>query len=115
MASLIRQLRMDTFFDESPRRTQRRYTIVLPTNRAWEEAQRDFSKQYNTLIEGQFPGYGKAILERHFIISERPKTFEELVEVSRTSPRRVVDMVKGELIFSEQGEFDPNLRKEENS
>ena len=34
-----------------------RFTFVVPTNAAWERVQLDFSKAYNTLVEGQFPNY----------------------------------------------------------
>ncbi len=109
MASLLKQMRLDNVFDADPKRSPRRFTIVVPSNAAWEEARRGFGKQYNTLIEGKFPNYGKAILERHFRISERAKTFEELVEISRTSPRRIVEFIASNLEFTEQGEFDAGL------
>ncbi len=57
MASLMRQLRLDEALSLPPSRAPRRFTLVVPTNAAWEKAQLDFSKAYNTLIEGQFPNY----------------------------------------------------------
>ena len=40
-----------------PLQSSRRFTLVVPSNSAWEKAQLDFSKAYNTIIEGQFPDY----------------------------------------------------------
>ena len=57
MASLVRQLRLDGAFGARPDQTTRRFTLIVPTNAAWEKAQLDFSKAYNTLVEGQFPNY----------------------------------------------------------
>ena len=57
MASLVRQLRLDGAFAARPDQTTRRFTLIVPTNAAWEKAQLDFSKAYNTLVEGQFPNY----------------------------------------------------------
>ena len=57
MASLVRQLRLDDAFAARPDQTARRFTLIVPTNAAWEKAQLDFSKAYNTLVEGQFPNY----------------------------------------------------------
>ncbi len=54
---------------------------------------------------------GKAIMERHFKIAEQPLTFETLEELSRTSPRRVVDMMGGQLTFTQQGEFKLSMNK----
>ena len=45
-------------------------------------------------------------MERHFLIGERPLTFEELVEMSRRNPRKIVRMMGGELMFTQQGEFE---------
>ena len=57
MASLVQQLRMDDLLAEDPRRSGRRFTLVVPSNAAWEKAMMDFSKAYNTIVEGQFPQY----------------------------------------------------------
>ena len=62
MASMLRQLRLDTFFNEPPSRSGRRFTMVVPTNEAWENAQAHFSKAYNTLVEGQYPNYVRFLL-----------------------------------------------------
>ena len=51
------------------------------------------------------------MLERHFKIGDSPLTFETLIEMSRTSPRRMVDMMRDELTFTEQGELNANLSK----
>ncbi len=56
-SSLLKQMHMDALFDENPKRTSRRFTMVVPTNTAWEKAQLDFSKAYATILEGQFPAY----------------------------------------------------------
>lgn len=112
MASMLRQLRLDALFSENPRQSPRRYTIVVPSNDAWEKAQLDFSKAYNTILEGQFPDYGRVIMQRHFKVDERPLTFEELIELSRRTPSREVPMASGELTFNEQGEFSLNAYKE---
>lgn len=45
-------------------------------------------------------------MERHFMISERPMTFEELEELTRTNPRRTVQMIGTGLAFKQQGEFE---------
>ncbi len=47
----------------------------------------------------------KAVMERHFKFAEQPMTFEMLEELSRTSPRRTVDMIGADLTFTQQGEF----------
>ena len=48
-------------------------------------------------------------MQRHLKSSERGHTFEELVELTRGSPRRSVDMMIGRLEFTQLGEF--NLSK----
>ena len=53
------------------------------------------------------------ILQRHIKSSERGQTFEELVEMTRGSPRRSVEMMVGRLEFTQLGEF--NLSKSQNS
>ena len=65
MASMLRQLRLDQLFSEDPKRSPRRFTLVVPTNSAWEKAQMDFSKAYNTLVTGraEFPDYVSVVLE----------------------------------------------------
>ena len=45
-------------------------------------------------------------MERHFAVADRPMTFEELVEMSRRNPRKTVKMAGGELMFTQQGEFE---------
>ena len=34
-----------------------KFTLIVPSNSAWEKAQTSFSQAYNTLIDGQFPQY----------------------------------------------------------
>ncbi len=48
----------------------------------------------------------KAIIERHVRAGDRLLTFEELVEMTRRSPRRSVDMIAGELTFTQLGEIE---------
>jgi hypothetical protein len=58
----------------------------------------------------------KTIIERHTRTGDRLVTFEELVEMTRRSPRRTVDMIAGELTFTQLGEIELSkltfLRKE---
>ena len=42
----------------------------------------------------------------------RARTFEDLVEMSRQSPRREVEMMNGGLMFSQLGEFNLNAYKD---
>ena len=65
MASLVRQLRLDDAFAARPDQTARRFTLIVPTNSAWEKAQLDFSKAYNTLVEGQFPNYVSSLVTKY--------------------------------------------------
>ena len=67
MASLVRQLRLDDAFAARPDQTARRFTLIVPTNSAWEKAQLDFSKAYNTLVEGQFPNYVSSLVTKYII------------------------------------------------
>jgi hypothetical protein len=48
----------------------------------------------------------KTIVERHVRAGDRLLTFEELVEMTRRSPRRSVDMIAGELAFTQLGEIE---------
>ena len=56
MWSMIRQLRIDGAFHAPPSRGGW-LTIVVPSNTAWEKAQRDLSKAYTTLTQGDQPQY----------------------------------------------------------
>lgn len=116
MWSLLKQMRMDVLFDDDRVGGQggigAKLTVVVPSNSAWEKAQLDFSKAYNTLLDGQFPHYTKTVLERHIKLAERAFTFEELVERSRSSPRRTVEMLAGALQFTQAGEFALNAYKD---
>ena len=51
---------------EDPRRSGRRFTLVVPSNAAWEKAMMDFSKAYNTIVEGQFPQYVSCQMMIHY-------------------------------------------------
>ena len=44
-------------------------------------------------------------MKRHIRQDERPIVFEQLVEMSRRSPRRKVAMLNGGLQFTQLGEF----------
>ena len=66
-----------------------------------------FCSTHSFLIGVIFQTVG--ILQRHLKSSERGHTFEELVELTRGSPRRSVDMMIGRLEFTQLGEF--NLSK----
>ncbi len=48
----------------------------------------------------------KTIIERHTKVGDRLVTFEELVEMTRRSPRRTVEMIAGELTFTQLGEIE---------
>ena len=61
MWSLLKQLRVDrVLMEDNP---NLKLTLVVPSNAAWEKAQRSFSKAYNTLVDGQFPQYVSTVLE----------------------------------------------------
>ena len=51
MWSLIKQLRIDGAFN-APAQRGGWLTVVVPSNNAWEKAQRDFSQAYTTLTQG---------------------------------------------------------------
>jgi hypothetical protein len=64
---MLKQTRMDLMFEDAvasddfeglgagPARPK--FTLIVPSNTAWEKAQLDFSKAYNTLQDSQFPQY----------------------------------------------------------
>ena len=56
MWSLIKQLRIDGAFS-APVSRGGFLTVVVPSNTAWEKAQRDFSQAYTTLTKGEYPQY----------------------------------------------------------
>ena len=49
-------------------------------------------------------------MKRHIRQDERPIVFEQLVEMSRRSPRRKVSMLNGGLQFTQLGEFKLSKR-----
>ena len=67
MWSMLVQTRLDRIFsqaasmaDTSYTSTAQRgpkFTLVVPSNSAWEKAQMNFHKAYNTLLDGQIPQY----------------------------------------------------------
>ena len=66
-----------------------------------------FCSTHSFLIGVIFQTVG--ILQRHLKSSERGHTFEELVELTRGSPRRSVDMMIGRLEFTQLGEFNLSM------
>jgi hypothetical protein len=44
-------------------------------------------------------------------IDERPYTFEELVEMTRSSPQIAIDMMQDRLEFTQLGEFQLSMKK----
>ena len=67
MWSMLVQTRMDRLFSPPRNLTSSnrnnflarttKFTLVVPSNAAWEKAAMNFNKAYNTLIEGTFPQY----------------------------------------------------------
>ena len=53
---MIRQLRLESAFS-SPTSRGGWLTVAVPSNSAWEKAQRDFSQAYATLTQGDEPQY----------------------------------------------------------
>ena len=46
----------------------RQFTLVVPSNAAWEKAQMNFHKAYNTLTDGQFPQYVRRCFLNFFLL-----------------------------------------------
>ena len=46
----------DTSYTSTAQRGPK-FTLVVPSNSAWEKAQMNFHKSYNTLLDGQIPQY----------------------------------------------------------
>ena len=63
MWSMLVQTRLDKVFKNSVENGNYGYgrgpkfTIVVPSNAAWEKAQMNFNKAYNTIQEGNLPQY----------------------------------------------------------
>ena len=57
------------------------------------------------------PNQTLGILKRHLKIDERPYTFEELVEMTRSSPQIAIDMMQDKLEFTQLGEFQLSMIK----
>ena len=58
------QTRMDRMLQQSSQNSQdpynyggRQFTLVVPSNAAWEKAQLNFAQAYNTLLDREFPQY----------------------------------------------------------
>ena len=66
---MLVQTRLDRGFnqDNVPPARRRKFTVVVPTNGAWEKAQANFNKAYNTLREGQFPQYVSTYIYNDFV------------------------------------------------
>ena len=77
MWSMLVQTRLDRIFsqaasmaDTSYTSTAQRgpkFTLVVPSNSAWEKAQMNFHKAYNTLLDGQIPQY---VSEMFFLLDQ---------------------------------------------
>ena len=72
-----------------------------------------FKKSTYTYVNNyQFsPNQTLGILKRHLKIDERPYTFEELVEMTRSSPQIAIDMMQDKLEFTQLGEFQLSMKK----
>jgi hypothetical protein len=68
MWSMLVQTRLDRIFSQATSMTDGpasygaisrgpKFTLVVPSNSAWEKAQMNFHKAYNTLLDGQIPQY----------------------------------------------------------
>ena len=51
----------DTSYTSTAQRGPK-FTLVVPSNSAWEKAQMNFHKAYNTLLDGQIPQYVSKML-----------------------------------------------------
>merc|ERR1712029_82978 len=112
MWSIMKQLHLDQMLGNIDSR--RKYTVVVPSNSAWDKAQLNFGKAFNTIMDRQFPQYALNIVMRHIRDEQgsRPKTFEQLVEMTRKSPRRQVKMRNGGLQFTQLGDFTLDAYKD---
>jgi len=112
MWSLMKQLRIDRKLSNP--QSRRMFTVIVPSNAAWEKAQLNFGKAFNTLQNPQFPQYAFNIMMRHVRQEDgsRPKTFEQLVELTRKNPRRQVPMANGGLKFTQLGDFSLDAYKD---
>ena len=67
MWSMLVQTRLDRFISQGASMTvedgsfvrRPKFTLVVPSNAAWEKAQMNFHQAYNTLLDGQMPQYVK--------------------------------------------------------
>ena len=60
MWSIMKQLRVDRMLSDP--QSRRKFTVVVPSNAAWEKAQLDFAQAYNTLLDREFPQYVSTIV-----------------------------------------------------
>ena len=51
----MKQLRIDRMLGNP--QSRRKFTVVVPSNAAWEKAQLNFAQAYNTLLDREFPQY----------------------------------------------------------
>jgi len=108
--SLAVATRLDRLFSE---RSDRKMTMIVPVNSAWEKVRTDFSTVFLSLTDVTQPQYPANILKRHLIVSNtRDYTIEELVERSSRTPGRQIDTEAGKLIFTGVGEVEFNAYKE---
>ena len=65
MWSMLMQTRLDRLFQQATSMTEDdrnygrkpKFTLVVPSNVAWEKAQMNHHQAYNTLLDGQIPQY----------------------------------------------------------
>ena len=65
MWSMLVQTRLDRLFPQETSMTvedgnygrKPKFTLVVPSNAAWEKAQMNHHQAYNTLLDGQMPQY----------------------------------------------------------
>lgn len=99
--SLSIATRLSNLFAET--HPNKRFTFLVPTNNAWEKVKRDFSTVFLSLTDINNPEYPTNILKRHFIISDRDFTIEQLVERSLRSTKKTVKTEGGELRITSVG------------
>ena len=105
MWSMMVQTRMDRLFLQTRNLSSSnkdnflvrstKFTVVVPSNSAWEKAQMNFNKAYNTLIEGQFPQYVSCVLccLQTFSIFFSAITFTKLLEMGSVNYYKVTTKI----------------------
>jgi len=83
-----------------------KFTLIVPTNEAWEKVQRDFSQTFSTMRDGlsdeRYGGrnFAMNVLRRHLIVADRAFTMEQLAEKSTREPSTFIPTEGDELQFS---------------